>query len=78
MREILGLLLFVAGSAAAVLGLYLSSLALAYLFTSKGTVRSVARPPTRLAVLVPAHNEEQLIARCIKSLSSVCRNLPRS
>lgn len=61
-----GVLLLVAGLPAAAAALYLLALALA-------SFRRLPAPPApavwpRLAVLVPAHDEEQLIERCVASL----------
>ena len=61
-------LLTLPGLAAAGSGLYLVSLALASFFARP--TRGGEPPPTyHLAVLVPAHNEEALIARCLESLA---------
>lgn len=57
-----------AGCIAAVFALHLLVLAIAALFYSPGE----PRPPhaTRLVVIVPAHNESELIADCVRSLRS--------
>lgn len=62
----LEILLAAAGVPFAGAGLYLLVLALA----SFRRVRTPApaEPPPRLAVLVPAHDEEQLVGRCVESL----------
>jgi hypothetical protein len=54
------------GAVAAVLGAYLALLSFAAFFHPDG-VRAVA-PVSRIAVLVPAHDEAALIARCVTSL----------
>jgi 1,2-diacylglycerol 3-beta-glucosyltransferase len=57
---------FAAGCIAASFGLYLVALSIAAFFYSE---RSPGPPPsTRIAVLIPAHNEGVLIARCVRSL----------
>lgn len=62
-----GALLLAAGVVPALLGLYLLALAVASAGSRKAP--SPRRPPRRrIAVLVPAHNEEALIARCVRSL----------
>lgn len=67
MSAVFGILLAAAGSAAAILGLYLFILAVASLGWSP---RPAARrePTGRLVVLVPAHDEERLVARTVGSL----------
>jgi len=66
--EIVGLLFFVAGSAGAGLGIYLVALAIAALFPPRRVTVAQSAPAATIAVIVPAHNEERLIARCIASL----------
>jgi len=61
-----GIILAAAGLPFAVAGLYLLVLALASFRRVRAPRR--ADPPPRLAVLVPAHDEEELIARCVESL----------
>ncbi|MBO0777139.1 MAG: glycosyltransferase [Actinobacteria bacterium] len=52
----------------ALLGLYLLALALASIGHRKGP--APRRPPRRrIVVLVPAHNEQALVARCVRSLT---------
>ncbi|TMC09487.1 MAG: glycosyltransferase [Chloroflexi bacterium] len=62
----LGIVLAAAGLPFAAAGLYLLVLALASFRRVRAPRR--ADPPPRLAVLVPAHDEEELIARCVESL----------
>ena len=59
-------LLTVAGVAAAFAALYLLLLAIAALFARSPEVPSSAA--SRLVVLVPAHDEEELVGRCVRSL----------
>jgi cellulose synthase/poly-beta-1,6-N-acetylglucosamine synthase-like glycosyltransferase len=57
---------FAAGCIAASFALYLVALSIGAFFYSE---RSPGLPPsTRIAVLIPAHNEGVLIARCVRSL----------
>jgi hypothetical protein len=56
-----------AGAIAAACGLYLLVLAIAALF-HRGSAEAGAAPSTRVIVLVPAHDEAALIARCVRSL----------
>jgi len=58
--------LALAGSAFAASGLYLMGLSIAALFYREDQRGFV--PRSRLVVLVPAHDEELLIARCVQSL----------
>ena len=60
----------VAGVFVALLALYLLLIAIAALFYSgyRSRNHSNPRPRSRLAVLVPAHNEADFIARCVRSL----------
>lgn len=71
-----GLLLFAGGVLAALDGLYLALLAVAALF-HRIPDRPVASPAHRLAVLVPAHNEADLIGRCLHSLGTQCYSRDR-
>jgi 1,2-diacylglycerol 3-beta-glucosyltransferase len=64
----LGIVLAAAGVPAAVAGLYLLTLALASF--RRAPAPAPAAPRARLAVLVPAHDEEQLIGRCVASLTA--------
>jgi 1,2-diacylglycerol 3-beta-glucosyltransferase len=63
---VLGLLIGLAGVPAAAAGCYLLTLALAS-FRRQRPPRT-ADPAPRLAVLVPAHDEEELVGRCVTSL----------
>jgi exopolysaccharide biosynthesis WecB/TagA/CpsF family protein len=76
LTSILGVVLALPGSALAVCGLYLLTLALASSFRPRETSREESEPGSRLAVLVPAHNEEQLIGRCVQSL--LAQSYPRA
>jgi 1,2-diacylglycerol 3-beta-glucosyltransferase len=71
----LGLLLALVGSALAGFSLYLLTLAIAAAFPRRSVSRNLLKPSSRLAVLVPAHNEEQLIGRCVESL--LAQSYPR-
>jgi hypothetical protein len=62
-----------AGSAAAVVGLYLVALAIAAFFYSPA--KPPSEPRARLLVLIPAHDEAALIARCVRSL--IAQTYPR-
>lgn len=68
MTSILGVLLALAGTVAACFGEYLTGLALAALAPRRLAATTGAAPHSRLAVLVPAHDEESLIVRCVESL----------
>lgn len=68
-----GILLALAGCTAAAFGLYLILLALAS-FRYSQSIDGVS-PQSRLVVLVPAHNEELLIARTVRSL--LAQSYPR-
>jgi cellulose synthase/poly-beta-1,6-N-acetylglucosamine synthase-like glycosyltransferase len=68
-----GLLLAVAGGIAAAFGLYLILLALAS-FRYSQSIEGFS-PRSRLVVLVPAHDEELLIARTVRSL--LAQSYPR-
>ncbi len=65
---IAGVVLIALGSTVAAGGLYLLTLAVAALARRPATPRSTST--ARLAVLVPAHNEADLIERCMTSLTS--------
>ena len=67
MIAIAGVLLALAGTVAACFSLYLTGLAVAALVPRRLAATGAA-PTSRLVVLVPAHDEESLIARCVKSL----------
>jgi 1,2-diacylglycerol 3-beta-glucosyltransferase len=62
----LSVVLIAAGLPAAVASLYLLTLALASFRRLR--VPAAAEPAPRLAVLVPAHDEEDLVGRCVASL----------
>jgi N-acetylglucosaminyldiphosphoundecaprenol N-acetyl-beta-D-mannosaminyltransferase len=64
----LGVLLALPGGVLAGFSLYLLTLALASRsYRHESSLEEL--PRTRLAVIVPAHNEERLIGRCVKSLA---------
>ena len=63
---VLTVALVTAGCIAAALALYLFALSVAAFFYSERLPR--VPPSSRLAVLIPAHNESALIARCVQSL----------
>ena len=63
------------GTLAAAAGVYLLILAIAAFAYRESQVR--AEPTSRLVVLVPAHNEQDLIGRCIASLKSQDYRLDR-
>jgi cellulose synthase/poly-beta-1,6-N-acetylglucosamine synthase-like glycosyltransferase len=62
------------GAGAAAFALYLAVLALAALTHRNLSVPVIDQPSLRIAVVVPAHNESHLIARCIRSLR--CQTYP--
>jgi len=70
LTAILGLLLLLAGSLWAGLSLYLVALAVAAWLPPRANPVLSAPPSSRLVVIVPAHNEEELIARCVRSLQA--------
>jgi 1,2-diacylglycerol 3-beta-glucosyltransferase len=61
-----GAVLFAAGTVPAAMGLYLFALALASFDRPNGS--SLRPPRRRIAVLVPAHDEEALVGRCVATL----------
>jgi 1,2-diacylglycerol 3-beta-glucosyltransferase len=63
---VVGSLLVLAGCVTALFSVYLLLLSISALFYSSG--EPDAQPQARLLVLVPAHNESQLIAHCLRSL----------
>jgi 1,2-diacylglycerol 3-beta-glucosyltransferase len=63
-----GFLLALPGAILAVFALYLLTLAVAARARPAPAARRTAGPHTRLVVLVPAHDEEALVARCVRSL----------
>ena len=67
MTPIVGVALALPGAAVAVCALYLLTLALAS-SVGRRVPAGNAEPRSLLAVLVPAHDEERLIARCVESL----------
>jgi exopolysaccharide biosynthesis WecB/TagA/CpsF family protein len=72
----LGVLLALPGSVLAGFGLYLLTLAIASSFRPREATAEETGPRTRLAVLVPAHDEEHLIGRCVQSL--LAQSYPRA
>ena len=75
MTGVLGALLALPGVVFAGFGLYLLILALASA-SGRREQPVVAAPANRLVVIVPAHNEEQLVARCVTSL--LAQSYPRA
>jgi exopolysaccharide biosynthesis WecB/TagA/CpsF family protein len=76
LTSIVGLLLALSGSAFAGFSLYLLTLAVAAAIPLRNSNRDIAGPSSRLAVLVPAHNEELLVGRCVESL--LAQSYPRA
>ena len=72
----LGVLLALAGGAFSVFSLYLLTLALASSFGVGKAADGRAHSINQIAVLVPAHDEEDLIGRCVESL--LAQSYPRS
>jgi len=68
LKEVLGAVLLVAGSIGAGLAVYLVTLAVAALSVRRRDAPRSVAPTANLAVLVPARDEERLIAQCIHSL----------
>ncbi len=68
MSEALAAALALAGSAVAGFGLYLAGLALVNLFAPRRITADSSAPSSHLVVLVPAHDEQQLVGRCVGSL----------
>ncbi|HEX2646558.1 MAG TPA: glycosyltransferase family 2 protein, partial [Candidatus Dormibacteraeota bacterium] len=66
MSSILGSALAISGALPALFGLYLLTLAFASLLP--GRARGPGTPASQLVVLVPAHDEEVLVARCVQTL----------
>ncbi len=64
------------GSAIAAVSLYLLTLSLAAAFGRPEPSRQSSNPSSSLAVLIPAHNEEQLIRRCVESV--LAQSYPRA
>ena len=79
MTAILGGLLALPGSVLAGFGLYLLALAIAAAFHRRDETAGTSTPTSRLVVVIPAHNEERLVGRCIDSLrvQSYARDLYR-
>ena len=75
MTPIVGAVLALPGAAVAVCALYLLTLALASSI-GRRIPASHTEPRSRLALLVPAHDEERLIARCVESL--LAQSYPRA
>jgi len=71
-----GLLLALPGSVVSVFGLYLLALALAYALGGRGAPSDPTEPKSVIAVLIPAHDEEHLIGRCVESL--LAQSYPRA
>jgi exopolysaccharide biosynthesis WecB/TagA/CpsF family protein len=69
-------LLALAGGVLAGFSLYLLILALAYATHVSDTRSEVSTPNSSLVVLVPAHDEESLVSRCVGSL--LAQSYPRS
>jgi cellulose synthase/poly-beta-1,6-N-acetylglucosamine synthase-like glycosyltransferase len=68
LTSILGVVMALSGGAVALFGIYLLALALASLFGRPKPTSDGPEPSHQIAVLVPAHDEEQLIGRCVESL----------
>jgi 1,2-diacylglycerol 3-beta-glucosyltransferase len=75
LTPIVGAALALPGAVIAVCALYLLTLALASAI-GRRTPASHIEPRSRLAVLVPAHDEERLIARCVETL--LAQSYPRA
>jgi exopolysaccharide biosynthesis WecB/TagA/CpsF family protein len=75
LTPIVGAVLALPGAAVAVCALYLLTLALASSI-GRRIPASHTEARSRLAVLVPAHDEERLIARCVESL--LAQSYPRA
>jgi 1,2-diacylglycerol 3-beta-glucosyltransferase len=70
LRAVLDLSLAGVGCVAALFGLYLLLLAVAALFAPRRRAGDVTAPVSRIAIVVPAHDEATTIARCIRSLQA--------
>ncbi len=79
MTTVLALLLGTPGVVLAGFSLYLLTLALASITYRQSAISHRKPPASRLAVLIPAHNEESLVGRCVESLirQTYPRNLYR-
>lgn len=75
MTAALGALLALPGVVLAGFGLYLLTLAVASTLGHRQASVPTGRPVNRLLVLIPAHDEEQLVARCVDSL--LAQSYPR-
>jgi len=73
---VLGALLAIPGAVFAGFGLYLVILAVASGLLHREGAITRDRPGNRLLVIVPAHNEEHLISRCVASL--LAQSYPRA
>jgi exopolysaccharide biosynthesis WecB/TagA/CpsF family protein len=76
LTSILGALLALSGGALSGFSLYLLTLAIASSLYRREATSDPAEPTTHLTVLVPAHDEEHLIGRCVESL--LAQSYPRS
>lgn len=76
MTEILGVVLALPGAVAAGFGIYLATLAIASAGWRPSDRMQPGGPKNELVVLVPAHDEEGLIVRCIESL--LAQDYPRN
>jgi exopolysaccharide biosynthesis WecB/TagA/CpsF family protein len=76
LTPIVGAVLALPGAAVAVCALYLLTLALASSIGRREAPAGRSKPRSLLAVLVPAHDEERLIARCVESL--LAQSYPRA
>lgn len=65
-----GLILALPGVLAAFFGLYLVTLAAASAVGRRPELHAVHAPRSKLTVIVPAHDEELLVGRCVESLLS--------
>ena len=70
MTAILGGLLAIPGAVLAGVSVYLLTLAIAAVFYRRTETAVASTPSSRLVVLVPAHNEEGLVPRCVASLQA--------
>jgi len=73
---LLGALFAIPGAAFAGFGLYLLTLAVASMLAPREHADEPGRPRNRLVVMIPAHNEEQLVGRCVASL--LAQTYPRT
>jgi cellulose synthase/poly-beta-1,6-N-acetylglucosamine synthase-like glycosyltransferase len=77
LRLVLEVVLIAGGVLVALVAAYLLLLAMAALLARRGARDrgDVTRPEPRLAVVVPAHDEAELVARCVRSL--LAQSYPR-